>query len=149
MKKLLIIPALLLVAFNVSAVNKCEKLINVVYAEVAAKNQFLADARQNSLTEPWVLLAQAYKKELNRLRIPEEKQLEIARSILTLNYSNSNSVEADIFAEYYFQTCELENDNSAFVPLVDIPTQSILACRNNRSSSEFQKCFGELIAKNN
>jgi hypothetical protein len=150
MKKLIFILVLLMSGFDVIAASKCQKLINVVYTEAAEKNRILSDARQNALSEPWLLLVQVYEKELNKLKVPAEKQVEIAKSILTLNYSKSSSVEADIFAEYYFQACELENEKSAFVPLADIPAQSIIACWNNGSnSSEFQKCFSELITKNN
>jgi len=132
------------------AADKCQKIADVVFEEVASRAVVLdnlkKDPKEGPLGEPWRYLAFMFTDEMDKLKVPIEKQHEIARSVAGLTFSDNPEIETDIFTEYYYLTCKRETQGESSTPLASIDPKSLLSCWDSASSrADFQGCVGKLL----
>ena len=146
----MLIAVLLLATHCASASDKCQKLADVVFEEVAVKPIVIStlkkEPKEGPLGEPWRNVAFLYAEKLDKLKVAVEKQHDIAKVVIGLTFSDNPEIESNIFTEYFYLTCKREEKGEASMPLTALAPDSLLACWNSASSrTEFQGCLGKLL----
>ncbi len=117
---------------------------------VAAKAPILAAAdeaqKEDQAIEAWQYQLLLNGESLSQLGVSSEKQEDMARSIMGLNYSDNPEVEVNIFEDYFFLTCEMEKRGEAYLPLKEISKEALVQCWETVASREqFQACLTPLL----
>lgn len=139
------------IAHSAFGADRCQQISDVVAQAAAMKPKLLEqmkkDPQKGTLGEPWRWFAFTLGRELDKLRVPQDEQHYIFKTVATLHFSNKAEVDFDILREYFYLRCQRKERGGSAVPLASIPAKSLTHCWDTVSSRpEFQACVEKLLA---
>ena len=132
------------------AADRCQQISDIVAQAAVMKPKLLEqlkkDPQKGTLGEPWRYFAFVLGDDLAKLRVPEDEQQYIFKSVAALHYSKKAEVDFDILREYFYLRCKRKERGLSTVPIASVPGKSLTQCWDTVGSRpEFQACMEELL----
>lgn len=139
-------------AHSAVAADRCKQISDVVDQAAAMKPKLLEqlkkDPQKGTLGEPWRWFALTLSGDLEKLKVPEDEQHYIFKTVATLRFSSKPEVDFAIFHEYFYLRCKRKQRGLPTPPLASIPAASLTHCMDTaKSEAQFQECMEKLFEK--